>query len=178
MMTREERNAYENQPHRKAIHAAYEKTPGRRAQKFFRQYGITYQQREKFYQAQAESCAICRKPVAFRAMHTDHNHKTGAYRGLLCRMCNHALGMFQDDPQILDAAAAYLRAEYPLPTLQPTIIEAKRPCKHCGSTQRYASNRSCVPCKVGKMRKVREAGNWFAGWELEPAGDCRHTIKQ
>ncbi|MEO8322990.1 MAG: endonuclease domain-containing protein, partial [Actinomycetota bacterium] len=42
------------------------------------------------------------------ATHIDHHHRTGRVRGVLCFNCNNALGHFDDDPWVLDAAADYL----------------------------------------------------------------------
>lgn len=38
----------------------------------------------------------------------DHNHATGEFRGVLCRQCNRALGMFKDSPITLRHALEYL----------------------------------------------------------------------
>lgn len=39
----------------------------------------------------------------------DHCHTKGHFRGWLCTSCNSGLGMFRDDPMLLEAAATYLR---------------------------------------------------------------------
>lgn len=63
---------------------------------------------------QGGCCAICRTEKGFsrggdgRRLAIDHCHKTGAVRGLLCGNCNRMLGIAQDDPEILRAAAIYL----------------------------------------------------------------------
>jgi Recombination endonuclease VII len=51
----------------------------------------------------------------------DHCHETGRGRDLLCHRCNVMLGHAQDNPELLQAAAAYLRrwASEPLPAPQP-----------------------------------------------------------
>jgi hypothetical protein len=38
----------------------------------------------------------------------DHNHKTGRVRGLLCKRCNVAIGMLDDNPKLLARALEYL----------------------------------------------------------------------
>lgn len=72
-----------------------------------RTYGISLDDYETMCQAQDGGCLICRTQTK---LCIDHDHKTGAVRGLLCRKCNTALGQFRDDPEILRKAAAYLEA--------------------------------------------------------------------
>ena len=56
-------------------------------------------------------CETCGHPPGRRALHLDHNHVTGVFRGWLCRECNLALGHVHDQPEVLDALAAYLRRD-------------------------------------------------------------------
>lgn len=60
---------------------------------------------------QSHACAICLSPFEppRKRHHLDHDHATGAVRGLLCRECNLALGHFADDLERVERAAAYLR---------------------------------------------------------------------
>lgn len=55
---------------------------------------------------QDPTCAICGgKPDT---LHLDHDHETEDIRDFLCGPCNRALGLMQDDPARLRAAADYL----------------------------------------------------------------------
>ena len=60
------------------------------------------------YHAKAESqdflCALCQE---VEPQVVDHNHKTGAVRGLLCRTCNTGFGQFKESLDLLDRAKAY-----------------------------------------------------------------------
>lgn len=55
-------------------------------------------------------CAICGKhwSVENRTLHVDHNHINGSVRGLLCRNCNTALGLLNEDCTLFDKAKMYL----------------------------------------------------------------------
>lgn len=75
-------------------------------------YGITMEQYDSMYAAQRGCCAICltHQSETGRALHVDHDHETGAIRGLLCNGCNTGIGNLREDIQVLTAAIEYLRA--------------------------------------------------------------------
>lgn len=78
-----------------------------RSATFMRRYGITLEQYNEMLDAQGGACAICGETKE-RSLHVDHDHVSGTVRGLLCDFCNIGLGHFQDDPDRLVAAAAYI----------------------------------------------------------------------
>jgi hypothetical protein len=81
-----------------------------RARHLIRKYGITLEDYDVMLVAQGGGCAICGGPEPEgQSLHVDHDHTTGAVRGLLCFTCNAGIGMFGHDVTVLDAAAAYLR---------------------------------------------------------------------
>lgn len=54
-------------------------------------------------------CHACDRPAAeVGRLHVDHDHATNEYRGLLCKPCNTALGLVEDDIERLCLLAAYL----------------------------------------------------------------------
>ena len=70
---------------------------------------------QKLFVAQGGVCGICKKPeVASRGgkalwLAVDHDHLTGAVRGLLCSNCNRGIGCFGDNIETLEAAIVYVR---------------------------------------------------------------------
>jgi hypothetical protein len=72
-------------------------------------FGLTPAEYEAKLAAQGGGCALCgRVPAPGRQLDIDHDHKTGAVRGLVCNTRNQGLGQFRDDPIRLAYAAAYL----------------------------------------------------------------------
>ncbi|TLZ99857.1 MAG: hypothetical protein E6J97_05165, partial [Methanobacteriota archaeon] len=59
-------------------------------------------------EAQGGVCAICKEKPRRSRLAVDHIHGTDEVRGLLCNLCNPALGLFKDDPDRLKAAIEYL----------------------------------------------------------------------
>lgn len=73
-------------------------------------YGITPEQFVDKYERQEKCCAICHSEIKITESAIDHNHMTGEFRGILCKQCNRALGMFKDSPTVLKNALEYLEA--------------------------------------------------------------------
>ena len=71
-------------------------------------YGLSKDSFFKMLEIQKNCCAICSDTIDEKC-HVDHDHKTGAVRGLLCRTCNTGIGMLKDSPDILLRASQYLR---------------------------------------------------------------------
>ena len=75
-------------------------------------YGLPLEGYEFLLEKQQGVCAICHQPETNgRALSVDHCHKTGIIRALLCHRCNRLLGFARDDPELLEAAAIYLRTK-------------------------------------------------------------------
>lgn len=79
-------------------------------------YGIGEADVWAMHAAQGGLCKLCARPVRpFSGLKpdsavVDHDHDSGAVRGLLCAPCNVGLGAFRDDPALLEAGTRYLRA--------------------------------------------------------------------
>lgn len=80
-------------------------------------FGLTPEQYAEIAKEQNGVCAICGRPETTidprygktRQLAVDHDHATGKIRGLLCRFCNTALGLLDDDSERMEKAAAYVR---------------------------------------------------------------------
>lgn len=63
----------------------------------------------------SELCEVCESSDVVICF--DHDHQTGKFRGWLCRKCNAALGLVDDDVLILKKLIVYLkRSKKPLQT--------------------------------------------------------------
>ena len=57
----------------------------------------------------SQGCFICK--IARGKMNIDHDHKTGAVRGVLCNACNIMIGYIERTEQFKDEIADYLSTE-------------------------------------------------------------------
>ena len=79
-----------------------------RRAKWKREFGLTEEQYWELFAKQDGACALCRKKQAHKLLAVDHHHETKRNRGLLCDSCNRGIGLLQDNPGLLRAAAEYL----------------------------------------------------------------------
>lgn len=72
-------------------------------------YGITPEAYALMHQQQGGVCAICKRTCTCgRSLAVDHNHVTGAIRGLLCSRCNRGIGLFNESVDYLNSAISYI----------------------------------------------------------------------
>ena len=69
---------------------------------------VTDEAYKEMLDSQNRRCAICGEQPNGISLAVDHNHETGKVRGLLCRNCNLALGLFKDNQTLLASAKSYL----------------------------------------------------------------------
>ncbi len=79
-------------------------------------YGLTPDALAALLAGQNGVCAICRTVLNSTSKpttpHVDHDHKTGAIRGLLCSHCNTGIGALRDDAANVMAAYRYLTGRH------------------------------------------------------------------
>lgn len=78
-----------------------------------KKYGINLNEYNLLLQKQNGKCAICKtsNPKGRgknRKFAVDHCHITNKVRGLLCPMCNTAIGLLQDNIEIIENAKQYI----------------------------------------------------------------------
>lgn len=80
-------------------------------QRLMANFGIGLEEYNNMVLAQQNKCAICGNvPRGNKKLAVDHNHETGKIRGLLCHLCNNAIGLFGEDTSVLQNAIIYLVA--------------------------------------------------------------------
>ena len=75
-----------------------------------RRYNLSIEQKQQLIDSQNSKCAICENHLEnSNGACVDHNHETGAVRGILCRKCNLGIGHLNDSIDILKSAVKYLK---------------------------------------------------------------------
>ena len=115
---------YRDKPESKTLAAANlaawrkanpEKVRATERRKTLRDCGWTPEAYDQAFAEQRGVCAICGAPPEVSPINPygrlcgDHEHNTGARRGLLCHPCNRAIGLLKDSSANAENAMAYLR---------------------------------------------------------------------
>jgi hypothetical protein len=85
-----------------------------------RKFGITSEQRAAMLASQGGACVLCGTPESDDVrLQVDHDHECcpnhlktcgKCVRGLICPLCNRALGLMNDNPEAFTAMAKYIRS--------------------------------------------------------------------
>lgn len=162
-------------------------------------YGITSDDYDTLLDRQGGKCAICRARPKSKRLAVDHDHKTGAVRGLLCGRCNHDLmGSAWDSIALASSLWHYLNTPpssgtWPLPETAPKLMPvsgAVRPSPASdgrlalvtrpSSAKRGAPNAASMATEcatphflpVGSERVPGKRGVWRYYADDDPAGDA------
>jgi hypothetical protein len=68
-------------------------------------YGLSEEDFNKAFEESNGACGMCGR---HEDLVIDHCHRTGKFRGLICRLCNGILGRFKDNTDLLQRAIEYL----------------------------------------------------------------------
>ena len=99
-------------------------------------FGISLDRYEEMLAVQGGVCDVCSQKEAMRhtttgevkALSVDHDHQTGAIRGLLCHHCNRGLGSFRDSIPLLRAAITYLEKHQNTASAHFTLVKVLPNC--------------------------------------------------
>jgi hypothetical protein len=81
-----------------------------REKRLLKKYGIGLGQYDMLLRLQNGTCALCLRPPKNLPLHVDHDHGTGAIRGLLCHRCNRGLGYLRVRA-VLERAVGYVERQ-------------------------------------------------------------------
>ena len=108
------RNTKSQIAHKKWINGAPER---KREHHLKSAHKITLEDYTKMLKKQGGACAICKQPPkAGEFLVVDHDHSCcpttrncgKCHRGLLCQMCNHGIGNFKENLDLLKSAGEYI----------------------------------------------------------------------
>src|SRR5579859_6094623 len=108
------------------------------ANRLWRQFNLAPEEVEAIYNKQNGKCAICERPLELGkpSVCIDHCHGDGLIRGLVCWLCNRALGLFGDDIERLKAAVNYLLSPTAPQAIGPRFGHIGRVNRKFGSARR------------------------------------------
>jgi len=87
-------------------------------------YGISNKEYNDLLISQNNVCAICGglSYTKRKTLFVDHDHLNGNVRGLLCLECNHGIGIFKENIDLLQKAIKYINNQKPLDNIKSNDI--------------------------------------------------------
>jgi hypothetical protein len=96
-----------------------------RAAHLLRTYGLTPADYDEMVERQGGVCACCGERAP---SHVDHDHVTGAVRGVVCFPCNSGIGQFNDRADLMRKAITYLeRTTWQRQRVSPGVFRLTSP---------------------------------------------------
>lgn len=85
-----------------------EKVQAAQRRRRLRRYGLTEEMFAEYLDAQEGCCAFCAPPLSKdqTQIAIDHDHRTGAFRGLVHMLCNSVMGIAETDDRLVGYLAA------------------------------------------------------------------------
>lgn len=129
-------------------------------------YAVTPEDFQEFLRKQGNKCAICKKVFSEDAKpYLDHDHTSGWARGLLCRECNFAIGLLEEDTERFQNAADYL-----ISNAVPTEFNFGLAKLACRKSKKHTAEFKLAMSKRHKGNKYRQGiAPWNKGipWSEE-----------
>ena len=98
----------------KVVHPEYDPKERARNIQLLNRYSISLEEYRYVLAQQGGGCYVCGRPPKTRALHVDHNHKTGVVRAIVCWACNSAIRNVRDDPAYARKLAELLEEPHPI----------------------------------------------------------------
>jgi hypothetical protein len=95
--------------HEHRVEQAREAARRNKLKNLARKYNTSEDELQAMLDAAQGRCAICRREFGDKP-NFDHCHRTMKVRGILCASCNHGISRFEDEPDLLRKAIAYLES--------------------------------------------------------------------
>jgi len=105
------RKVYNNNPEKQRIRARQwqlNNPEKHKASKLKSLYGLSVEEHQQLLDDTNGKCPICGKDFSEARACVDHDHETGIVRGMICSNCNSAIGLLNENIDVLLNAINYL----------------------------------------------------------------------
>lgn len=120
-------------------------------------------------------CELCGRPPKKRALHLDHDHVTGKFRGWLCGRCNVSIGALGDSAEGLQRAVRYLSGGAAL----PITAKARKGIPLYSGLIKYFPSALAAVAELSRIGNDQHNAGQPLHWDRSKSSDdhdalCRH----